>query len=84
MKYTIELNENQEKVLLTDMISIQAWLENAIINKLRRQSDFIVEQTGKGSRMSKKAEKEKIIDDLAKQRSPLLKSAQERNKELKK
>ena len=32
-QYTITLVDEEEKVLLTDMISIQEWLDNAIHNK---------------------------------------------------
>ena len=48
--YTIELTTEQEKALLTDMISIQDWLNNAIYNKARQMvdkvcNDAVAEQT---------------------------------------
>ncbi|MBA7597119.1 hypothetical protein ES703_04114 [subsurface metagenome] len=44
MEYTITLSPEEEKALLTDMISIQEWLDNAIHNKARQCIDVIVEQ----------------------------------------
>lgn len=44
MDYIVTLSDEEEKALLTDMISIQAWLNNAIHNRARIQIDRIVEQ----------------------------------------
>ena len=41
-QYTITLTLEQEKALLSDMISIQNWIENAITNKARQCTDQIV------------------------------------------
>lgn len=43
-KFTVEINDAEEKAMLTDMISIQDWLDNAIHNKARRTIDAIIEQ----------------------------------------
>lgn len=43
-EYTVNLTPEQEKALLTDMVSIQEWLDNAIHNKARQCIDKIVEQ----------------------------------------
>ncbi len=42
--YTVTVSDEEEKALLTDMISIQDWLDNAIHNKARQCIDVIVEQ----------------------------------------
>uniref|UniRef100_A0A6H1ZIX6 Uncharacterized protein n=1 Tax=viral metagenome TaxID=1070528 RepID=A0A6H1ZIX6_9ZZZZ len=44
MDYTVTLSDGEEKALLTDMVSIQDWLDNAIHNKARQCIDNIVEQ----------------------------------------
>ena len=43
--WTGKLLEEQERALLTDMISIQDWLNNAIHNKVRQWIDAVVEET---------------------------------------
>ncbi len=43
-QYTITLSVEQEKALLTDMITIQDWIDNAIHNKARRCIDTVCEQ----------------------------------------
>lgn len=42
-QYSVTLSPEEEKALLTDMVSIQAWLDNAIHNKARQCIDKIVE-----------------------------------------
>lgn len=42
MEYKVTLSAEEEKALLTNMISIQEWLENAIHNKARQCIDKIV------------------------------------------
>ena len=44
VQFIIEINDAEEKVLLTNMISIQEWLDNAIHSKARRLIDKIVER----------------------------------------
>lgn len=43
MDYTVTLSTEEEKALLSDMISINDWLDNAIHNKARKCIDTIVE-----------------------------------------
>ncbi|MBA7472200.1 MAG: hypothetical protein GH156_00550 [Dehalococcoidia bacterium] len=43
-EYTVTLSDEEEKALLTDMVSIQEWLDNVIHNKARQCIDMIVEQ----------------------------------------
>ena len=43
-EYIINLTEEEEKALLTDMISIQAWIDNAVHNKARQCIDRVVEE----------------------------------------
>lgn len=43
MGYTVDLLEEEEKALLTDMLSIQGWLDNAIHEKARRCIDQLVQ-----------------------------------------
>lgn len=44
VEYTVTLSAEEEKALLTDMMSIQEWLDNVIHNKARQCIDMIVEQ----------------------------------------
>jgi hypothetical protein len=39
--YTIELNADQEKALLSDMPSIQDWISNVVHEKIRKCADRI-------------------------------------------
>lgn len=41
--YKVSLSLEEEKALLTDMISIQGWIDNAVQNKVRQCIDKIVE-----------------------------------------
>lgn len=43
-QYTITITEDEKKALLSDMISIQDWIENAIHNKARQCTDVIINQ----------------------------------------
>ena len=43
-QYTIELTTEQEKALLTDMMTIQDWINNAIHNKARQCVDKVCEE----------------------------------------
>lgn len=46
-EYTIILSEEEEKALLTDMVSIHDWVSNAIHNKGRQMKDKIAEDAAK-------------------------------------
>lgn len=81
-QYIINLTEEEEKCLLTDMADIQTWIENAIKNKARQCIDRIVEQSGEGSKFTPSEKKLEIIRRLINENSPLLKSALERQQEL--
>lgn len=41
-EYTVTLSPEEEKALLTDIVSIQEWLDNAIHNKARQCIDRVV------------------------------------------
>ena len=43
--FIIKITGEEEKALLTDMISIQDWLDNAIHEKARRVIDHIIKKT---------------------------------------
>jgi len=58
MIYTVEISDEEEKALLTDMASIQDWLNNAIHNKARQCIDAIVSENS-DKIPSKLTEKEK-------------------------
>jgi len=77
-QYTVTLTPEEEKALLTDMISIQEWIDNVIHNKARQCIDSIVEKSGRGSKFTSVADKIKIIQDLNTENSPLLKSIVEK------
>jgi len=76
-EYIVELTPEEEKALLTDMISIQAWINNAIHNKARQCIDRVVEGSSEfqPSKISK-AQKLQIIRDAK------IKTAVERQAEL--
>lgn len=42
MQYTITLNAEEEKALLSDMIDIQVWVDNALHEKARRCMDRVI------------------------------------------
>ena len=70
-QYIVTLSEEEEKALLTDMISIQEWLDNAIHNKARQCIDVIVEQVS-DKQPKKISEQEKLqIVKLAKVKTAL-------------
>jgi len=72
MKYTVELSEEEEKALLTDMIDIQTQIDNYIHNKARQCIDRIVEATS-----NKQAKKLPIAQKLAIVRKAKVKTAAE-------
>ena len=59
--YNITLTAEQEKALLSDMASIQDWIDNAIQNKARQMIDYHVEESGLGSRKTPPDRKVEII-----------------------
>lgn len=67
VQYTVLLTSEEEKALLTDMISIQEWLENAIHNKARQCIDAVCQQalSEDGETILTKAEKQAIVKALA-------------------
>lgn len=63
-QFTITINDAEEKALLTDMISIQDWIDNAIHNKARQCINIIVEQvTDKRAKKVPVKEKLQIVKD---------------------
>lgn len=75
-QYTINLSKEEEKALLTDMISVQAWIDNAIHNKARQCIDRVVEEcSDKQAQKISPKEKLKIVKDAK------VKSAAERQAE---
>lgn len=63
--FTVEINDAEEKALLTDMVSIQEWIDNAIQNKARRTIDSIVEKkTDKQPKKMTVADKHNLIRGL--------------------
>lgn len=75
-QFTITISGEEEKALLTDMISIQDWIDNAIHNKARQCIDKIVEDT-----TDKKAKKVPLLEKLAIVRDAVVETAAERNAE---
>ena len=67
--YVVTLTEEQEKALLTDMISIQAWLDNAIQNKARQCVDTVCTEalSDDSDTILTKVDKQEIVQELAKQ-----------------
>lgn len=63
-EYTITLTAEEEKALLTDMMSIQEWIDNAIHNKARQCVDKIVEEhSDRQARKISRAEKLDIVKE---------------------
>ena len=69
MNYTVTLSEEQEKALLTDMGSIQDWLNNAIHNKARQMVDKICDKalSDQTDTILTSTEKQEIVTLLASQ-----------------
>lgn len=64
MEYTITLSEEEEKALLTDMISIQEWITNSIKNKARQMIDKIcLEHSDKQPQKMTPEEKLQLVKD---------------------
>jgi len=61
---------------------IPAWILNFVWQKIRQKVDEIVEMSGRGSRYTDLKRKLEIIRELKAEKSELLKSAKEREKEL--
>lgn len=73
-QFTIEINDAEEKALLTDMVSIQEWLDNAIHEKARRVIDTIIEkETDRRAKKVPVEEKHNLIREM------MLETAVERN-----
>ena len=77
MNWTITLTPEEEKALLTDMISIQDWLDNAIHNKARQCLDTVVEQVS-----DKQPKKLTVGEKLLIVSKAVVKSAAERQAEM--
>ena len=75
--YTVSLLAEEEKALLTDMISIQDWLDNAIHNKARQCLDTVVEQVS-----DKQPKKLTVGEKLLIVSKAVVKSAAERQAEM--
>ena len=75
--YTVSLLAEEEKALLTDMISIQDWLDNAIHNKARQCIDMVVEQVS-----DKQPKKLTVGEKLLIVSKAVVKSAAERQAEM--
>ena len=73
-RYTIILRKEEEKALLTDMISIQAWVDNAIHNKARQCIDGIVTECS-----DKQPKKISVKEKFAIVWAAEVKTAEERN-----
>lgn len=65
--YTINLSIEEEKALLTNMISIQEWADNAIHNKARQCIDKVCERalSDSANTILTKEEKQSIASRLA-------------------
>lgn len=76
-KYIIELTDTEEKALLTDVVSIQEWIDNAIHSKANQCIDKIItEISDKQPTKIPTQEKETLIKNAT------LETAQERTKRL--
>jgi|TARA_Y100000310_G_C20471704_1_gene710402 hypothetical protein len=62
--YTVTLSAEQEKALLSNVISIHEWIDNAIQNKARQMIDRHVTESGLGSKRTPLERKLEIIRDM--------------------
>ncbi|MEE8208024.1 MAG: hypothetical protein V3T88_03595 [Nitrosomonadaceae bacterium] len=75
-QFMVTISDEEEKALLTIMVDIKEWIQNAISNRARQAIDTIVQgQTDKQPKKMFKGDKEQIINSL------VLKTAKEKNKE---
>ncbi len=76
-QFTIKLNDAEKKALLTDMVSIQEWVDNVIHNKARQCIDKIIKDTtDKQPNKMSVSEKQQIVINTQ------IESAAERNTRL--
>lgn len=61
----VEVTPEEWKACQYDMADIPAWIHNAIYNKARQMIDFLVEQSGEGSRFTPIEKKLEIIKAMA-------------------
>ena len=73
------ISEAEYTAAMTDMLDFTEWITNAFKNKSRQMIDYVVEQSGRGSRHTPVAAKERIISDLIGENSNLVKPARDRN-----
>ena len=63
-EYTVTLSEEEEKALSVELVSVQAWLENAIHNKARKCINRVVEEySDKQPTKISEADKKQIVRD---------------------
>lgn len=69
MEYTVNISDEESKALLTDMMTVQEWLDNAIHNKARQCIDKVCEEAlnDQTNTLLTKGEKQAIVTELAKQ-----------------
>ena len=73
-QFVVELNDAEEKALLTDMLSVQDWIDNAVHNKARQCMDTVVEKV-----TDRRAKKISVEEKLQIIRDAQVESAVERN-----
>jgi len=76
-QYIVTLSDEEEKALLTNMVSIQEWLDNAIQHKAAVIIDRIIEKNT--DKQPRKMEKQNKLDLI---KSMTLETAVERNTRL--
>ena len=77
------LSEEESLSMLTDMADITEWITNAAREKARRRIDKIVTLSGRGSKHTDTATKLSIIADLKTEKNSLMKSAKDKEAEMK-
>lgn len=77
----LQISDADQSVIETDMINIVDWVENALTNKLRQVRDSVIYQDGWLAPRASAEEREQRIDEMIKEKSPLLKSAKQKNLE---
>ena len=63
--YNIEISEDNRKILHSDIVDIQKWLQNFVDNKIRQTCDnLIVEHTDRQPKKMTKDEKRALLKNL--------------------
>lgn len=78
---TVEFNQHDILIIETNVVNIKEYITNILSSKKINMTTRIVIQSGRGSQYTDLATQESIIQDLIDNKSDLLKSAKQKQKE---